>query len=70
MTEDDFLFDEDPFDNYDPTFGGIEDSYPPIEPVKYPRRIIRIIGGREIHTLILCSYKFLLFVHYFNPRYF
>lgn len=40
MTEDDFLFDEDPFDNYDPTFGGIEDSYPPIEPDPEPPLII------------------------------
>ena len=36
MTEDNFLFVEDPFDNYDPIHEDIDDPFPPIEPEPNP----------------------------------
>lgn len=32
MTEEDFMLNEDSFDDYDPISGGIEDPLPPVEP--------------------------------------
>lgn len=40
MTEDDFMFNEDPFDDYEPLFGGIEDPFPPIYPDPEPPIIV------------------------------
>lgn len=40
MTEDNFIFNEDPFDNYDPISEGIEDPFPPVEPEPEPPIVI------------------------------
>lgn len=41
MTEDELIFSEDPFDHYDPIFGGIiEDPFPPTEPEPEPPVVI------------------------------
>lgn len=36
MTEDDFMLNEDPFDDFDPIPGGIEDHFPPVDPESEP----------------------------------
>lgn len=36
MLENELFFTEDPFDNYDPIFGGIDEPFPPIEPAPEP----------------------------------
>ena len=46
MTEDNFLFVEDPFDNYDPIPEDIVDPFPPIEPEPNPEPPI-VIDDQE-----------------------
>lgn len=52
------MFNDDPFDNYDPIFGGIEDPFPPIYPDPEPPIIVDdpespvVFDDPEPHTII------------------
>lgn len=42
MTEDDLILSEDPFVDFDPLHGGIEDPFPPVEPEPEPEPPVEI----------------------------